>query len=79
VSRHSLTAKERFKETIQKVIEATDVEIQRQTGISSHTEPSSLNFAAAQRLNNGIKIKASIEWVFTLNAACFPFSCFVDL
>jgi len=51
----------RFKETIQNLIEATDVEIQRQTSISSHTEPNSLNFAAAQRLNNGIKIDASID------------------
>ena len=59
----SLTAHKRFTETIQNLIEATDSEIQRQTGISSYTEPSSLNFAAAQRLNNGIKIYASIEWV----------------
>jgi len=58
---HSHTANERFNETIQTLIKATDSEIHQQTGISSHTEPSSLNFAAAQRLNNGIKIDASIE------------------
>jgi GTP-binding protein EngB required for normal cell division len=56
-----VSTKERFKETIQNLIVATDLEIQRQTGISSHTEASSLNFAAAQRLNNGIKIDASID------------------
>ena len=60
---YPLTAHKRFKETIQNLIEATDVEIQRQTGVSSHTEPRSLNFAAAQRLHTGMKIDASIEWV----------------
>lgn len=50
--------------TIQAVIQATDAEIQRQTGISSRTEPRSLNFATAQRLNTDIKIDASIECVF---------------
>jgi len=52
----------RFKETIQN-LKATGVEIQGKTGISSHTESGSLNFAAAQRLNNGIRIGASIVWV----------------
>jgi hypothetical protein len=58
-----LTAKSRFQETVRNLIEATDVEIQRQTGVSSHTDPRSFNFAAAQRLHTGMKIDASIEWV----------------
>jgi len=56
-----VSTRKRFNETIQNLIKATDAEIQRKTGISSHTEPNSLNFAAAQRLDNGIKIDASID------------------
>jgi len=56
-----VSTKKRFNKTIQNLIKATDAEIQRKTGISSHTESSSLNFAAAQRLDNGIKINASID------------------
>ncbi|KAF8521772.1 hypothetical protein BU17DRAFT_87676 [Hysterangium stoloniferum] len=51
----------RYKDTIKVVIEATDKEIQQQTGIFSHTEPHSLNFTAAQRLNTNMKIDASID------------------
>ena len=56
-----MAAHEEFGETIQELIKATDEEIQQQSGIHSHTEPRALNFAAAQRLNPGIKIDASIE------------------
>lgn len=51
---------EEFEETIQELIKATDEEIQQQSGIPSHTEPRALNFAAAQRMNPGIKIDASV-------------------
>jgi len=51
----------RYKNTIQGVIQATDAEIQQQTGTTSRTEPRSFNFAAAQRLNADIKIDASID------------------
>jgi len=56
-----VSTNERFNKTIQTLIKATDSEIQQQAGISSYTESSSLNFAAAQRLNNGIKTHASID------------------
>ncbi|KIL65044.1 hypothetical protein M378DRAFT_178576 [Amanita muscaria Koide BX008] len=51
---------EEFEEIIQELIKATDEEIQQQSGIHSHTEPRALNFAAAQRMNSGIKIDASV-------------------
>jgi len=51
----------RYKDSIKELIQATDGEIQRHTGVSSHTEPRSFNFSAAQRLNTGIKIEASID------------------
>jgi predicted GTPase len=57
----------RYTDTIKRLIQATDKEIQRQTGVSSHTEPRSLNFSRAQRADNDLKIEASIEWVFESN------------
>jgi hypothetical protein len=65
-----LVAKPRFKNSIQKLIEATDKEMPRQGGVASYTEPVPLNWASAQRGDPDIKIKASVEWVFTLNEAC---------
>jgi len=67
---HLPIAKLRYKDTIQKLIEATDREIQQQRGVQSYTEPDPLNWAAAQRGDNGLKIKASVEWVFTLHETC---------
>ncbi|KAF8525511.1 hypothetical protein BU17DRAFT_83721 [Hysterangium stoloniferum] len=55
-----VSTRDRYKNTIKVVIEATDREIQQQTGIS-HTEPHSLNFTAAQRVNTDMKIDASID------------------
>jgi hypothetical protein len=61
----------RYRDTIKELIQATDKEIQKQTGVPSHTEPSSLNFSCAQRADNNLKFEASIESVFALNAfAC---------
>ncbi|KAI0251027.1 hypothetical protein BJV78DRAFT_1213904 [Lactifluus subvellereus] len=56
-----VSAGSRYKDTIKELIQATDEEIQQQTGVSSHTEPRSLNFSSAQRADNGLKIKASID------------------
>ncbi|KAF8525512.1 hypothetical protein BU17DRAFT_83723 [Hysterangium stoloniferum] len=58
---HMVSTHPRFKHTIGAVIRATDEEIQKQTGKFSHTEPHSLNFTAAQRVNPDMKIDASID------------------
>ncbi|KAF8333731.1 hypothetical protein F5887DRAFT_1259834 [Amanita rubescens] len=52
---------QRYKDTIRELIQATDKEIQKQTGVPWHTEPSSLNFSLAQRADNDLKIEASID------------------
>jgi len=56
----------RFASTIEELIRATDKEIQEQTNTPGppgppHTEPHSLNFAAAQRANTDLKVDASID------------------
>jgi hypothetical protein len=66
-----LVARPRYKNTLQKLIEATDKEIPRQEGVASYTEALPLNWASAQRGDTDIKFKASVEWVFTLHKARF--------
>ena len=58
---YSFAGGKRYTGTIKELIQATNKEIQRQTGASSHTEPRSLNFSRAQRADNDLKIQASIE------------------
>ncbi|KAF8523355.1 hypothetical protein BU17DRAFT_86101 [Hysterangium stoloniferum] len=56
-----VSTRQKYQNTIQAVIQATDEEIQQRTSNFSHTEPHSLNFTAAQRLNTDMKIDASID------------------
>jgi len=51
----------RYQGTIKELIQSADEEIMRQTGVSSHAEPRSLNFSRAQRADNDLKIEAAID------------------
>jgi hypothetical protein len=64
-------ARPKYKNTIEKLIEATDKEIPRRGDVGSYTEAVPLNFAAAQRAHPAIKLDASIEWVLY----CMKFWC----
>ena len=59
-SRPFLQGKPRYKDTIKQLIEATDREIQQHMHDSSHTTPTSLAWAIAQRGNADINIEASV-------------------
>jgi hypothetical protein len=58
-----LSAQQRYKETIAKLVNITDDEVQRHMFAISHDNPASLAWAVAQRGSSGLNIEASVEYV----------------
>jgi hypothetical protein len=57
----SISAQEKYRDTIAQLIEVTDKAVQEHMQNNFHTEPASLAWAIAQRGNADTNIKASIE------------------